>query len=49
MYYYTPALRIIFFMIVPINGLFKNEIIDENLNGLEQTNTQLFEGNNWQW
>ena len=31
---------------VPINGLFKKQIIDENLNGLEQTNTQLFEGIN---
>ena len=44
--YYTPALRIIFFMVVPIIGLLNNEIIDEKLNGLQQTNTQLFEGNN---
>ena len=43
--YYTPALRIIFFIIVPIFGSLKNEIIDEKLNGLEQTNPQLIEGN----
>ena len=42
--YYTPLLRIISFIIVPIFASLNNVIIDEKLNGLEQTNTQLFEG-----
>ena len=42
--YYTSSIIIIFFIIVPLIGSIKNEIIDEKLNGLEQTNTQLIEG-----
>ena len=43
---YTIVLRLIFFTILPINIIssYKNEIIDEKLNGLEQTNKQLIEG-----
>ena len=41
----TLVIEIIFFLLVPIIGSLKNEIIDEKLNCLNQTNRELIEGN----
>ena len=39
------VIKIIFFIVVPMIYSLKNEIIDDKLNHLHQTNTELFEGN----
>ena len=41
----TLVIEIIFFLLVPIIVSLKNEIIDEKLNCLNQTNRELIEGN----